>query len=193
MYVHLAGQAQEGGQDEEMEKRVENPVWHIHSGNPPEPEIGLSFAMLMNLASVVNADDPSILWGFISRYQPGATPENAPMLGRLVGYAMTYYQEFVKPNKTYRSPTDAEKEALQKLYDALEEFKGRNDLDGVQSVVFAVGKEAGYENLREWFQALYQILLGQDQGPRFGSFIALYGIEETQTLIKKALAGESLA
>lgn len=179
--------------EEDEAKQLENPVWHIHNGNPPAPEIGLSFAILLNLASVVNADDPSILWGFISRYQPDATPENAPMLGRLVGYAMTYYQDFVKPNKSYRAPTDAEQKALQMLHDALDEFKGSNDAQAIQSAVFAVGKAAEYENLREWFQALYQVLLGQDQGPRFGSFIALYGVEETQALITKALAGQSLA
>ncbi len=179
--------------DEEPAKQLENPVWHIHGGNPPAPEIGLSFAILLNLASVVNADDPSTLWGFISRYQPDATPENAPMLGRLVGYAMTYYQDFVKPKKSYRAPTEGEQKALQQLHGALDEFKGSNDAQAIQSAVFAVGKAAEYENLREWFQALYQVLLGQDQGPRFGSFVALYGVEETQSLITKVLAGESLA
>jgi len=115
------------------------------------------------------------------------------MLGRLVGYAMTYYQDFVKPKKSYRAPTEGEQKALQQLHGALDEFKGSNDAQAIQSAVFAVGKAAEYENLREWFQALYQVLLGQDQGPRFGSFVALYGVEETQSLITKVLAGESLA
>jgi lysyl-tRNA synthetase class 1 len=169
-------------------EQLENPVWHIHGGKVPAPEVsGLSFSLLLNLASVCNPEDKSILWGFISRYAPQATPENAPLLDQLAGYAVRYYNDFVKPHKQYRDATDAEKAALRELQEALKNAPADADASALQTEVFTVGKNHGYENLREWFKALYEILLGQDQGPRMGSFIALYGRDETIALIDSKL------
>ena len=178
---------------EEDEKKLENPAWHIHGGEPPAREGQLSFALLLNLASACNTEDPAVLWGFISRYDAKATPETAPILDRLAGYAITYYRDFVKPTKKYRFPEGAEVAALEDLAATLQGLPADADAAAIQNEVFEVGKRNGFENLRDWFKALYKILLGRDQGPRMGSFIALYGVAETVSLIRRVLAGEDIA
>ena len=170
--------------------QLENPAWHIHMGKPPKPQIGLSYAVLLNLASVCNAEEPSILWGFISRYTPQATPENSPILRDLVELALNYYQDFIKPNKRYRAPNKIESKALEELSHRLENLENCLDPETIQTQIYDVGKSFDYENLRDWFKCLYQTLLGQDQGPRMGSFIVLYGIKETIALIESALKNE---
>lgn len=177
---------------QDLAERLENPAWHIHAGAPPAQGSPLSFAILLNLASVCNAEDPHVLWGFIARYVPGATPESEPLLNRLVGYALAYYRDFVKPAKKYRAPTTQERAALEDLLITLRAMPSGADADAMQTQVFEVGKRHGFENLRDWFKALYEILLGQDQGPRMGSFIALYGQAETCALIEKVLDGQPL-
>ncbi len=179
------------GQD--WEKRLQNPVWHIHFGNPPKIDMPISFAMLLNLVSASNAQDKSILWGFISAYMPGVTAATHPVLDQLVGYAIRYFEDFVKPSKKFRQPSDAERKALLELDARLAALGHDADAEAIQNEVFAVGNAQGYANLRDWFQALYQVLLGQDQGPRFGSFVALYGIGRTRELIAHALAGSLAA
>ena len=179
--------------DLEDAKKIENPVWHIHSGTPPEPEIKVSYNILLNLASVCNSEDKSVLWHFISRYQPEATPETAPILDRLVGYAINYYRDFVKPNKQFRKPDELEAKAMEALLTALDTLPAEASAKDIQSQVYAIGKELPFDDLKTWFKALYEILLGQSQGPRMGSFIALYGIEETKMLISRALKGEDLS
>lgn len=171
--------------EQPLEQRLNNPVWHVHNGNPPQEELPLSFGILLNLASVCNTEDKSVLWGFISRYAPNANPKTMPMVDRLVGYAIAYYRDFVKPNKHYRTPTEEERKALEDLAQGLKGLERNSEL--IQTEVFEVGKRHNYTNLRDWFKALYQILLGQDEGPRMGSFIALYGVDETVKLIKEAL------
>jgi len=172
---------------EEEAKRLENPAWHIHDGKPPAIRSDLSFGLLLNLAGAANAETKDVMWGFISRYAPEANAQNSPLLDRLAGYAVRYYQDFVKPTKQYRAPTDAERAAL-------EDLVGRLDLltaakaETIQNEVFEVGKAHGFTELRAWFQALYEVLLGQTTGPRMGSFIELYGVEETKALIREKLA-----
>ena len=178
--------------DGESEKRVESPVWHIHNGRPPAPGTKLSFAMLLNLASVCNTEDPAVLWGFISRYAPDASPAGDPFLDRLVGFALRYYADFVKPAKRYRAPTETERQALTDLVARLRALPADADGEAIQNEVYAVGKEHGFENLRDWFKALYEVLLGQEQGPRMGSFMALYGLKESIALIDQVLEGETL-
>jgi len=180
-----------GDQDEAA--RLENPVWHIHDGSPPDPEGHVTFGLLLNLVSVCNSEDPAVLWGFITRYAPDATPETAPILDKLVGYAIAYYRDFVKPNKSYRAPTDMERAALDDLVVALNALPADADAETIQTEVYEVGKRHDFENLRDWFKALYEVLLGQSQGPRFGSFVALYGKDESVDLITRVLAGESAA
>jgi lysyl-tRNA synthetase class 1 len=163
---------------EEAKAKLENPIWHIHAGNPPQAELPISFALLLNLVSVSNAEDKATLWGFIRKYAPGATPEEHPLLDHLVGYALSYYRDFVKPAKTYRLPTEQERRRCRRFRSAGEGSAGASG-EELQNIVYAVGKEHAFEPLRAWFSALYEVLLGQAQGPRFGGFIELYGVENT--------------
>ena len=178
--------------EQDTEARLANPVWHIHSGEPPEEEMPLTFAVLLNLASVVNADEKSVLWGFITRYVPAARPESHALLDRLVDYAVIYYQDFVKPIKRYRAASETEAAALSDLADTLAALPPEAEAEAIQYEIYEVGKRHGFEELRTWFKALYEVLLGQSQGPRMGSFIALYGVAEMTALIRRALAGEDL-
>lgn len=171
-----------------IEQQLSNPVWHVHDGKPPREELPLSFGILLNLASVTNTEDKAVLWGFIQRYTPEASPEKMPIVDALVGYAIAYYRDFVKPEKHYRAPTVEEREALEDLAKSLEGLP--SDQSAIQTEVFEVGKRHHYVNLRDWFMTLYQVLLGQDEGPRMGSFIALYGIDETIALIHESLKRE---
>lgn len=174
---------------ETPEKQVENPAWHIHAGAAPANDVPISFAILLNLASVVHAEDEAVLWGFISRYRPGTTKDSSPMLARLVHYALAYYRDFVRPAKAYRAPNDMERQALGELAGALSHLPADADAESLQNAVYEVGKRYAFAELRDWFKAIYEVLLGQEQGPRMGSFIALYGKDETIALIRKALDG----
>jgi lysyl-tRNA synthetase class 1 len=174
------------------EQRLENPVWHIHAGKVPDERYPVSFALLLNLVSASNANTREVLWGNIRAYAPGATPEDNPGLDRLVGFALRYYEDFVKPAKVFRAPTDKERAALEDLAARLDALGDQRDGKLVQDVVYEVGKAHGFEPLRAWFAALYEVLLGQTQGPRFGSFAALFGCAKTAAMIRSALAGEFL-
>ena len=182
------------------DERFHNPVWHIHDGRPPQYRLPLSFTMLLNLASVANAEQPAVLWSFIGRYAPDATPENAPVLEELIERALAYYRDFVKPSKSYRLPGENERAALAELAAWLDAFEpdampGEDRLaavaEAIQQEVYEIGKRNGFaDDLRAWFRALYEILLGQSEGPRFGSFVAFYGPAETTALIRRVLEGE---
>ena len=177
--------------EESAERQIENPVWHIHEGEPPAETSPVSFALLLNLVSAANAHDKATLWGFISRYAPGATAQTHPLLDRLAGYAVRYYEDFVAPAKQYRAPSGNERAAMEDLAGRLRAFEGEASGEALQTLTFTVGKDHGFENLRDWFKALYEVLLGQSQGPRFGSFAALYGVSETAGLIEASLARQS--
>jgi len=178
-------------QRQDEKERLTNPVYYIHQGNPPQGGSPISFALLLNLVSAANASDKDILWGFIERYVPDATPADYPALDSLAGYAVSYYEDFVKPNKTYRAPDDLERAALSDLAGRLKTVPETEaaDAEALQTLIFSVGKDHAFENLRNWFKAIYEVCLGQSQGPRFGSFVAIYGPEETAQLIEDALAG----
>jgi len=176
------------GQD--AKARAANPVHHIHNGDVPESNLVVPFAMLLNLAAVSHAQDKDKLWGFMQRYAPDASPESHPDLDKAAGFAVAYYNDFVKPTVQFRAPDDRERAALQDLRDRLRAWDGGLDPEELQSMVFAVGKAHEFEPLRDWFKALYEVLLGASQGPRFGGFIALYGVEETVALIEGGLAGK---
>src|SRR3954469_24341827 len=202
------------GQD--AKTRLGNPVWHIHAGAPPAPELvtggapaekaaSLSFSMLMNLVAVANSEDAGVLWGFIRRYAPGVSPATHPRLDRLAGPAVRLYRDFVRPAKRYRLPNEAERAALSELAEALASHEGSTDAEALQAVVYEVGRRhfpdtSGKSKspdgrpgvAQTWFATIYQILLGEERGPRFGSFVALYGVAETRALIARALAGELL-
>jgi len=174
------------------EEQRANPAWHIHAGRlPNHGGSPIPFGMLLNLASVVNADQPDMLWGFIHRYVPGASPRTQPMLARLVEHAVAYYRDFVRPGKQYREPDTMEREALLDLAASLAAHADADDgadADAIQNTVFEVGKRHPFKDLRAWFGSLYQVLLGQQEGPRFGVFVALYGVPETIALINAALS-----
>ena len=187
---------------QDSKQQLDNPVWHIHSGAPPKPELPITFGLLLNLVSVSHASNKDVLWGFLRRYAPGATPENNPILDRLSGYAIRYYEDFVKPTKKFRAPDDVETAALQSLDAALAALPSDADGDKIQNALLDVGRAipryqdptkvspSGGPGVKlDWFQAIYEILLGQERGPRLGTFIALYGIPETRALIAKALSG----
>jgi lysyl-tRNA synthetase, class I len=187
---------------QDLKQRLANPVWHIHSGHPPEPEIGIAFSMLLTLVASSNAENAETLWGFIGRYREGVTPQTHPRLDALVGYAIHYYRDFVLPAKTYRQPSAAERAALIDLRDALGQLSADATAEQIQEVVYEVGRrepfldQSGKAKTKdgkpgvslEWFNMLYQVLLGQEKGPRFGSFVAVYGLKNTVDMIDGALA-----
>ncbi len=173
--------------------RIENPVWHIHNGHPPEERYPVSFALLLNLVSASNAHNRDVLWGFIRAYAPEASPEHNPGLDHLVSYAIKYYDDFVKPSKIYRAATEKERAALTELADMLDGMKDEHDGEKVQFEIYEIGKRHEFEPLRDWFKAIYEVVIGQSQGPRFGSFAALFGCGETAALIRRALDGAFLS
>ncbi len=188
---------------QDVKEQLGNPVWHIHSGEPPAITLPVSFSLLLNLVSASNAEDKAVLWGFISRYAEGVTAQTHPELDRLTDYAIRYFDDFVKPTKTYRAPDEVEREALAGLSDALAALPQGADGGEIQNAALNVARrieryqdhakkspEGGPGVSVAFFAMLYQVLIGQERGPRFGSFAALYGIAETQALIAKALAGE---
>ena len=187
---------------QDWKNRLGNPVWHMHDGRPPAIDLPVSFALLLNLVSASNAQNSGVLWGFISRYAPGVTAATHPELDRLVGYAIRYFDDFVKPQKKYRAPDEVERDALAKLADALAKLPAGADGEAIQNAALNVARkieryqdhskqapEGGPGVSVAFFQMIYEVLIGQERGPRFGSFAALYGVEETRALIERALAG----
>ncbi|WP_020179970.1 lysine--tRNA ligase [Methylopila sp. M107] len=194
-----------GGYDrQEWKQRLGNPVWHIHSGEPPSEGLPVSFALLLNLVSASNAENRDVLWGFIGRYAPGVTPATHPKLDELVGYAIRYYEDHVKPLKRFSAPDEVERGALESLDAALGALPADAAPEDVQTALYDVARAVPrYQDFaakgatperpgvsQEWFSALYRTLIGQEKGPRFGSFVALYGVPETRALIRSALSGE---
>ena len=177
--------------DQDVKAQLSNPVFHIHGHNVPTSDLVVPFSMLLNLAAVANADGKDQLWGFIQRYAPEASAETHPGLDQAAGFAVRYYNDFVKPAKVFRAASDLEREAFLDLRTQLVAYDGDLDAETLQSIVFACGRER-FDPLRDWFKAIYEVLLGASQGPRFGGFIALYGVTETIALIDQALAGELL-
>src|SRR6201987_2316412 len=186
---------------QEPKQQLANPVWHIHAGGPPKPEIPIPFSMLLTLVSASNAENAETLWGFIGRYRPGVTPQTHPKLAALVGYAIQYFHDFVLPAKKFRRPPESERAALLALRDGLAQLPADASAEEIQEVVYEVGRREPFLDRRktnpkdgkpgvslEWFNTLYQVLFGQEKGPRFGSFAALYGLENTVAMIDGALA-----
>ncbi len=173
--------------EQDMAARYVNPAWHIQGGGNRGAASPVPFGMLLNLASVVNADTPDMLWGFLRRYSPDAAPGASPFFDGLVGYAIAYYRDFVRPSKQYRDPAPLEREALEDLADMLAALDSGTPAEAIQDVVYEVGKRYPFPDLKAWFGCLYQVLLGQSEGPRFGGFVALYGVQETIALIRARL------
>lgn len=180
---------------DEAPKAADNPSWHIHNGkNVDYHSGGVSFGMLLNLASVAHTEDKEVLWQYLRRYVPGATPENAPYLDKLLMGAVAYFQDFVKSTKKFRLPNDKERAALTDLAETLRKIPETETAEFIQNEVYEAGKRHfAKEELRQWFQSLYEVLLGSSQGPRMGAFIKLYGRDNVVKLIDRALAGEDLS
>ncbi|MAR79105.1 MAG: lysine--tRNA ligase [Rhodospirillaceae bacterium] len=174
----------------DLNKKYDNPVWHIHSGTPPSENIPISFGILLNLASVCNTEDVNIIAGFVEKYISKNQKSFPQELVKLIQFSTYYYRDFVKPHKKYRMPNDMEREALISLREELSGNPLYVSPEDIQTKVYEVGKNSGFENLREWFQAQYEVLFGQSEGPRIGSFIHLYGAEKYSDLIYKALEGK---
>jgi lysyl-tRNA synthetase class 1 len=186
--THLSNLAQQ-----DPASQIENPAWHIHQGVPlNEEEAQLSFNIILNLVSVCHSKDKNLLWHFISRYQPNASVETAPNLDKLLDFAINYYTDFVQSTKCYRKATQNECRAMEDLLSSLLELEKNVGAEKIQEKIYEVGKRHPFPELKVWFQALYEILLGQPKGPRMGSFIALYGIKETCDLLKLAIAGKEI-
>ena len=190
----------DGYQRQDARQRLTNPVWHIHSGNPPKPDMPITFQLLLTLVASSNAENAETLWGFIARYRPGVTPQTHPKLDALVGYAINYYRDFVEPTKQFRQPTESERVALGDLRDALSQLPKDASAEDIQNVIYEIGRrepflDAGKKGKDgrpgvslDWFNMLYQVLLGQEKGPRFGSFVAVYGLQNTVDMMDGALA-----
>ena len=195
-------QLMEAYERQDARGRLANPVWHIHSGNPPKAEVPISFSMLLTLVASSNAENAETLWGFIGRYRPGVSAQTHPKLDALVAYALHYFRDFVLPPKHFREPHEGERAALMDLRDALAQLPSGASAAEIQEVVYEVGRREPFLDRTgkiktkdgkpgvslDWFNMLYQVLLGQEKGPRFGSFVALYGIQNTIDMIDGALA-----
>ncbi|MFD1988269.1 lysine--tRNA ligase [Mesorhizobium newzealandense] len=188
---------------QDWKERLGNPVWHMHDGNPPAIDMPVPFSLLLNLVSASNAQNKDVLWGFISRHTQGVTPKTHPELDQLVGHAIRYFDDFVKPTKTFRPADEVEREALAALDTALGALPADANGEAIQNASLNVARrieryqdhskqspEGGPGVSGAFFQMIYQVLIGQERGPRFGSFAALYGIAETRALIERALAGQ---
>ena len=202
--------------DQEWKERLGNPVWHVHSGEPPAaetlehgdgPRTSVSFAMLLNLATVANSDNPAVLWGFLRRYAPNASPGNHPRLDGLVRYAVAYFRDFVAPKKRYRLADDVERDALAAVSAKLGAMPAGSSAEAIQHALYDIARPIPrYQDFKakgatperpgvsnDFFNMVYAVLLGEERGPRLGSFIALYGLAETRALIDRALAGKLVA
>jgi len=172
--------------EQDIQHRLLNPIWHVHNGNPPKEKSIMPFSVLLNLVGTSNATDKNVLWKFIKKYKKDIKVSDHPILDSLVEYALKYFTDIVKPNKKYRKPNEKEKKALQDLVKRLRNCKDQMDPEAIQTIVYSVGKDNGYqENLREWFKAIYEIIFGDQNGPRMGFFISFFGIKETIELINK--------
>jgi len=172
--------------EQDDKNKLLNPVWHVHNGNPPKEKSIMPFSVLLNLVGTSNATNKDILWKFIKKNKKNIKISDHPILDSLLEYALKYFEDVVKPNKKYRKANDKEKKALQDLVKRLEKCKSETDPEEIQTIVYSVGKDNGYqENLREWFKAIYEIIFGDQDGPRMGFFISFFGIKESVELIKK--------
>ena len=171
---------------QEDKDKLLNPVWHVHNGNPPKEKSIMPFSVLLNLVGTSNATNKDILWKFIKKNKKDIKISEHPILDSLTGYALKYFEDIVKPNKKYRKPNGKEKKALQDLIKRLKDCEDQMDPEAIQTIVYSVGKDNGYkENLREWFKAIYEIIFGDQDGPRMGFFISFFGIKESIELINK--------
>ncbi len=173
---------------QELKQQLGNPVHHIHDGKLPDGELPVTFGLLLNLVGVMGEATKEQVWGYLANYLPDASAETQPDLDRLIGYALAYARDFVAPTLVKRAPEGVEVAALQRLDSELATLPDDASAEDIQNIVYEIGKTGGFAELRDWFKAQYETLLGSSQGPRMGSFIKLYGIANSRRLIAEALA-----
>ena len=165
-----------------------NPVWHVHNGKIPSENLIMSFSMLLNLVETSNADTKNLLWKFVKRYKPDIDEKSFPIFDKLVGYAIKYFNDVIKSQKNYKKPNKDEKLALEVLIKNLEKCNDKMSPEDIQTLIYSTGKENGYsENLRDWFKLIYEVVFGDENGPRMGFFISFFGVNETKELIIKKI------
>ena len=165
-----------------------NPVWHVHNGNIPEEDMIMTFSMLLNLVETSNADSKDLLWKFVKKYKPDISEENFPIFDGLVGYAIKYFNDVIKAQKKYKTPNSKELVALEALVKTLEKCNDDMTPEDIQTLIYSTGKENGYaENLRDWFKLIYEVVFGDENGPRMGFFISFFGVKETKDLLMNKL------
>jgi len=165
-----------------------NPVWHVHNGKIPKENNIMSFSMLLNLVEASNSDSKDLLWKFVKKYKADITEKDQPIFDSLISYAIKYYNDVIKPNKKYKKPNKEEKLALEALVKTLDECTDQMNPEDIQTKIYAVGKDNGYkENLRDWFKLIYEVVFGDENGPRMGFFISFFGTSETKELIKNKI------
>ncbi len=173
---------------QEIKDQILNPVWHVHNGNPPTEKIIMPFSMLLNLVGSSNADNKDILWKFINRFHKEIKPKDFKILDNLTKYAINYFKDKVEPTKKFKRPNSQEKKALENLAKKLKEIDSSLNPEEIQTIVYTVGKDNGYEkNLRDWFKLIYEVIFGEENGPRMGFFISFFGLNETIELINKKI------
>ncbi len=167
----------------DLEKLL-NPVWHVHNGNVPKEKLIMSFSMLLNLVQTSNANSKELLWKFVKKYKPDIHEKDYPIFNNLIEYAINFFNKVVRKKKIYKKPNESEKKALKSLIEALDNCNDKMEPEEIQTKIYSVGKENGYEkNLREWFKLIYEVVFGDENGPRMGFFISFFGVNETKKLI----------
>ena len=170
--------------NQEIKDKILNPVWHVHNGKPPQEKIIMPFSMLLNLVGSSNADKKETLWKFINRFHKEIKPEDHKILDELTKHAINYFKDKVEPKKKFKKPNEVEKKALENLVIKLKQIDQSSNPEDIQTQVYTVGKENGYDkNLRDWFRLIYQVVFGEENGPRMGFFISFFGLNETIKLI----------
>ena len=165
-----------------------NPVWHVHNADVPKEDMIMTFSMLLNLVETSNANSKELLWKFVKKYKPNIKEDNFPIFDKLVEYSIKFFNEVIKENKKYKKPNLEEKKALNELIKVLEECNDEMLPEEIQTKIFSVGKENGYkDNLRDWFKLIYEVVFGDENGPRLGFFISFFGITETKKLISEKI------
>ena len=165
-----------------------NPVWHVHNGSVPKEDMIMSFSMLLNLVETSNADSKDLLWKFVKKYKSNIQETNFPIFDGLVSYAIKYFNDVIKSQKKYKTPSESEKKALEALIVTLEKCNDQMPPEEIQTMIYSTGKENGYaENLRDWFKLIYEVVFGDENGPRMGFFISFFGLNETIELINDKL------
>jgi lysyl-tRNA synthetase class 1 len=165
-----------------------NPTWHVHNGNIPKEEVIMSFSMLLNLVEASNANSKELLWKFVKKYKKDISEKNNPIFDNLIGYAIKYFNDVIRPKKKYKNPNVEEKMALQALVETLDKCNDQMLPEDIQTLIYSTGKENGYsKNLRDWFKLIYEVVFGDENGPRMGFFISFFGVNETKKLIKEKI------